>query len=364
MATQKQASAVRYITFVSTGSLYTAFLHASTGDVKQQYDDAGGFYPEISASDPITVQFVATSSQSSGVVVPDSIDYFIAGTQLSFDATGACTTSGASAYFRKSGKDLVIVGNIAEYLGKQSAVLSAEAKKGSDTITASAMVTVSPWTGLDHQAEVSIIDESQKAFTFRARTDTLMLSARVLVGGTWRVNIPSYTYVWYISDASKTDGWRQLKSAKGDSSLSISAKDVDTYANVKVEVYRKRMISLKNVLLGADTAGVMDASDPLDIIDTVVLNRTGSGAEEAVSSLRLDSTMPDGAYLKFTPKVVVRGTTSPLTDAVTWLAGILCDPTGLQTRTITPSSGSYKVLVSDLGAVPGVHSLIMTGQLL
>lgn len=361
MSTQKQASAVRYITVVSPGTLYTAFLHASTGDVKQQYDDFGNYYPPISTADPIVVQFVATSSLSTGVVVPDSIEFTIAGTKLTFDSSGACTTSGASGYFRKDGMNLVIIGNIAAYLQNQSAVLSAAAKKNGDTITASAQVTITPWQGLDSSAEVSIRDTSNMAFTFRTWADSITLEAMTLMKGNWTGAVLGLYYEWCISDPIQQ--WKPLVAVTGaPNKVTIRAKDVHSYATVMVKVYRKK--GTEKVLLGVDTVGLMDASDPLDIVDTVVLSESGLSSDEvAVSSLRLNSNMPSGAYLKFTPKIAVRGTSTPLTDPVTWLNGILCDPTGLQTRSITPSNDSYTVLVSYMAAVPGTHSFIMTGRL-
>ena len=57
-------------------------------------------------------------------------------------------------------------------------------------------------------------------------------------------------------------------------------------------------------LIGTDTVGVIDASDPLDIIVSAQINETkgtGASATVATTNLELNDEMPDTAYLLLTP---------------------------------------------------------------
>lgn len=354
--------------FSSRGDNYTAFLHASTGDLIQQYDDFG-YYPEITPDNPIRLRFTATSSRSSSQLIPDSIDYKIGDTALSFNTSGVCTTSGAASYFKKSGLDLLIIGNIADYLNKTSSVITAIAKKNDETLFASCPVSISYYVG-GQSRKVSIAPGDNKNFTLSSQTDSVILKAGVLSDAGWEYNDPDFTYVWEIADANEVTGWRQLSSGTGNAgTITVPASEVDTYANVRVSVYSNGPLgpglqsqTNTSILIGSDAVGILDASDPLDIILSVKINKTGTGSEVDAESLELEDTMPDAAYLLFTPTLVQRGTTTSV-GTTTWLNGILCNPAGMQTRNIIPVSGKYKVTVADLKSSLGEHTLVMTGKL-
>lgn len=381
---QKQASIARNIMFRSAGLNYSTFLHASTGDLIQQYDDDGNYYPEISNTDPIRVQFTATSSKSQGAITPDSITYKIGGVTLAFDATGACTTTGASSYFKKDGADLVIIGNIAAYLGHASSMLEAFAKYGADDLYACCPVDISQRTAGRRQ-KVSIAPGDSKNFTLTSQTDYVKLKAGVLLLSGWSYNSTRFNYVWEIADPSKTSGWRCLQVGSGTyGTLTLHASQVNTYANIRCTVIQNPLggsgtssgvggagnvpseypwsnVS-KALIVGSDCVGVLDASDPLDIICTVKVNKTGSGSEVDADEEALNDSMPATAYLLYIPTLVVRGQ-STSAGSTTWLTGLLVDPAGVTTRNVIPSGGKYKVLVSDLSSSYGQHTLIMSGQL-
>ena len=379
--TQKKASIARNIMFRSAGLNYSTFLHASTGDLIQQYDDDGNYYPEISNTDPIRVQFTATSSKSQGAITPDSITYKIGGVTLAFNAAGACTTNGASSYFKKDGADLLIIGNIAAYLGNASSMLEAFAKYGADDLYACCPVDISKRTAGRRQ-KVSIAPGDSKNFTLSSQSDSVKLKAGVLLLSGWSYNSPKFTYVWEIADPSKTSGWRCLQVGSGTyGTLTLHASQVNTYANIRCTVFTLPLGSPaggasgpgvpseydwstvpKNLIVGSDCVGVLDASDPLDIICSVKINKTGSGSEVDADEEALNDSMPATAYLLYVPTLVVRGQNTSA-GATTWLNGLLVDPAGVTTRNVIPSAGKYKVLVSDLSSSYGQHTLIMTGQL-
>lgn len=374
--TQKQASVARNILFRSTGLNFSTFLHASTGDLIQQYDDEGNFYPEISNTDPIRVQFTATSSKSQGAITPDSITYKIGGVELAFNSSGVCTTTGASSYFKRDGADLVIIGNIADYLGYSSSLLEAFAECGADKLYACCPVDISKRAGGRRQ-KVSIAPGDNKNFTLTSQTDSVKLKAGVLLKSGWDYNSPKRIYVWEIADPTATSGWRCIQWGNGTyGTLTLHASQVNTYANIRCTVLDNPMGTgstaqdpttfnwatvLKTLIIGSDCVGVLDASDPLDIICEVKINKTGTGSEVAADEEALNDSMPATAYLIYTPTLVVRGQTTSA-GTTTWLTGLLVDPAGVTVRNVPPSSGKYKVMVSDMSAY-GQYTLIMTGEL-
>ncbi len=391
--TQKQASIARSVIFRSKGVSYSAFLHASTGDLIQQYDDEGNFYPEITPTNPIRLTFTATSSRQVGAITPDSITYKVAGIELAFDATGKCTTTtnNAKDYFKRDGADLLVIGNIAAFLNKVSSMIEATAKKGLDDLYACCPVDISEYQG-GRSAKVSIAPGDDKNFTLTSQDDSVILRAGVLLSSGWIYDSPNYRYVWEIADPNEASGWRCIQVGWGSGMLIVDADKVNTYANIKCTVISKRFLSAlgggvslgggqvvagpslenadsfswndvdKNSIVGSDCVGVLDASDPLDIIYKVYINRTGTGSEVAADEEALDDTMPPGAYLLYEPTIVMRDQSTPV-GTTTWLQGLIVDPAGVSTHNVTPTDGKYKVMASDINSSYGEHTLIMTGEL-
>ncbi len=376
--TQKQASIARSVIFRSKGVSYSAFLHASTGDLIQQYDSEGNYYPEITPSSPIRLLFTATSSRQIGAITPDSITYKVAGVTLAFDNAGNCTTTtnNANNYFRRDGADLLIIGNIAKYLGNSSSMIEAIAKKGTDDLYACCPANISEYQG-GRKSKVSIAPADNKNFTLSSQDDSVKLKAGILLKSGWMYNSTKYLYIWEIADPAASTGWRCLQVGSGtNGTLTLRASQVNTYANIRCTVMIHLQGSqvtgdaktftwagiLKNNIVGSDCVGVLDASDPLDIIYTVQINRTGSGNPVDADEEALDDTMPDTAYLLYTPTLVMRGGNASA-GATTWLKGLIVDPAGVHTRDVTPTDGKYKVMVSDVKSSYGEHTLVMTGQL-
>ncbi len=388
--TQKQASIARSVYFRSKGVSYSAFLHASTGDLIQQYDDDGNFYPEITPTNPIRLTFTATSSRQVGAITPDSITYKVAGIELAFDATGKCTTTtnNAKDYFKRDGADLLVIGNIAKFLNKVSSMIEATAKKGLDDLYACCPVDISEYQG-GRSAKVSIAPGDDKNFTLTSQDDSVILRAGVLLSSGWVYDSPNYRYVWEIADPNEPSGWRCIQVGWGSGFVIIDADKVNTYANIKCTVISKKFLSMgslgggpvtappalenaagfswndvdKSFIVGSDCVGVLDASDPLDINYKVYINRTGTGSEVLADEEALDDTMPSGAYLLYEPTIVMRDG-SPVVGTVTWLPGLIVDPAGVNTHNVPlVDDCKYKVMVSDINSSYGEHTLVMTGEL-
>lgn len=373
---QFEASNVRYVTFSpDTGASYTAFLHANTGDVIQQFDNTDTnnikFFPSLSVSNPIWVRFMATSSKSQGEVVPDSIKYYVNGTELTFDSSGNCTN--AAGYFKKIGTQLGIVGNIAQYLNFNTGILSAVATKDGVEMFASTDISISPYQGDGNMLPVSIYDSSSSPFTFLSPTESHTLSAQVWKNASFLGNIASLAFTWKVSDSGASGGWRIVKDkvlgSAGGNSINVAASSVHTYATVLVEVYRVHG-SGSNVtysLLGADTVGVMDASDPLDMVFSIKVF-SGSGNEVSIDGEPvIQEHFPSSAYVRFLPKVVVRGTNTAPQGTITWQDALLKAPSGLTLRNIqyaiVGGQVAYTVGRNDISSAYGKHSIIFTAKI-
>lgn len=379
--TQKQASIGRLVTLDPDKAGYTGYLHSSTGDVIQEWDDEGNFYPEITPADPLRVQFTATSTKTQGVVTPDSISYKIGGTALSFDLNGKCTTSAdAEKIFKLDGADLLIIGPIAQYLGYMSSIIYAMGKKDMEDIPSSCLVNISKRVGGRRQ-KVSIAPADEKNFTLTSQTDSIKMKAGVLQKAGWVYNSLNYIYIWEIADATAPTGWRCLQIGSGIwGTLTLHASQVHTFAQIRCTVlinlggssykgdastYDETKI-IKGNIVGSDCVPVLDASDPLDIICSIMINKTGTGAEEEADEERLSATMPDAAYLRWIPTIVVRGTQAPV-GATKWLPGLLTDPAGVKIMNVPPDKpdeNSYTVRVGDMKPHYGRHMLTMTGELI
>ncbi len=122
---------------------------------------------------------------------------------------------------------------------------------------------------------------------------------------------------------------------------------------------------LKSTIVGSDAVGVFDSSDPLDIVCQIFINKTGTGVDVVADTEELDDSMPDGAYLKYVPTLVVRGETASA-GPTTWLKGRLTDPAGIDIPAdLTPdaTTGAYKLYVSEMKGYYGQHTLTMSGML-
>lgn len=383
-STQKEASVSRQIMFRTKGQTYTAFLHSSTGDIIQQYDSTGAWYPDFTPSSPLVVRLIVTSSKTSGTVQPSSVEYKVAGVTLAFDSSGSCTTSGYASYFKRVANsdgsvDLWIIGNIGDALGKVSALLEVTAKVGNDSIYACRTIDISEYQGGARQ-KVSIAAADNKAFTLTSSTDSVKMKAGVLTKNGWVYNSPNLIYVWKLY---RTTAFEPLGGAGSGAAgtVTVPALLVNSMATVMVSVYRKtvggitlteQMISsgspiAQKAFVGSDRVDIVDASDPLTVNLTYKVSATGNAANETDAlAEELDDTMPAGAYVVYTPTLMERakdGKVTAVSGSVTWENAFVFDPAGIKIRTIAPSSGKYYVHVSDLGASYGEYSIQLTGKL-
>lgn len=356
-----QATTSRQIHFRSKGGSYTAIWMGSRGDLYQEYIDHGGgnvsYYPNIDSTNPIEMKLTVTSARTGGVATPASVTYYANDTELTFNAAGACTNAGLSGVFKKnSSGNLVIIGNLgAVFLGCYllKAKVSMAAADGADTITIQSPVTLAPYSGAD-SSRVTIAPGDSKNFTITEKGGSCILKALAFKGG---VEVTSgLTYEWY-----KFQGGTFAKLAVTTQTLTVQEADVDTYSLYKV------IVKEGGTSIGEDIQGVLDASDPYDIVISSKLNDGGGGGDITTNDLTLNDDMPSTAYLLFECTMVKRGSSTPLAGTVKWTFSIVSgNGTKMWGRQTPSTDNTFKITVADFttyGAGVGDYEIVIDAEL-
>lgn len=355
-----QATATRQIHFRSKGGSYSAIWMGSKGDLYQEYIDHGGgnvsYYPNIDSSSPLTMHLTVTSARTGGVVTPASVTYYANDTELTFNASGSCTNAGLAGIFSKdSSGNLVITGNLGTvFLGCYllKARVSVASATGADTITVQAPATLAPYSGAD-SSRVTIAPGDSKNFTISEKGGSCILKALAYKGG---VEVTSgLAYEWY-----RFQGGAFVKLAVTTQTLTVQEADVDTYSLYKVTVKEG------GASIGEDIQGVLDASDPYDIVISTRLNDGGGGGDVTTNDLSLNDDMPSSAYLLFECTMVRRGSTTPLSGAVKWTFSIVSGNGTKMWGRAAGTSNTFKVTVEDFatyGAGVGDYEIVIDAEL-
>ena len=345
------ASQSRRIFFKSRGGTYSAIFMSDSGDLFQQYTGTAtamtDFFPKYSTASPANLKLTITSSRSTGTITPASVTYRVAGITLAFNTAGTCTTTtkNMNTRFRLYNGVLQVIGNLADIADGSGFIIEAEARisseADSDILVAHLPVSVAPYTD-SKSAVVTIAPGDEKNFTLTSENDSVILVARIYADGAWVLDTSAYTFEWYKLTSA---GWGNPIQNGSNDKLTVMASMVDTYADFRVVVKKS------GAEIGSDTQGVLDASDPYDIITSIKIYK-GSGSATDTNDETLTDDMPDNAYLEYTASMVVRGTTAALTGA-TWDAGHIVSADGLKMQTVTPNSNRYQVTVGMLKACGG-----------
>lgn len=298
-----QTSRSATIHFTSKGGSYQAIWMSDRGDLYQEYAVNGTvttYYPSIDATNPITMHLTVASARTNGLVTPTSVTYYANGTELTFSGVN-CTTAGLQSVFRLTADgDLQIIGNLGKVANNANFSLQAKismSASGADTFYATEPVTLSPYNGADY-ARVTIAPGDAKNFTISEKGGSCLLKAIVTKGG---VEVTSgLTYEWY----KFVGGVFTLLSGKTTQTLTVQEADVDSYALYKV------VVKENGAELGSDAQGVMDASDPYDILLSTWVNDGSGGNDVSTNDLTLNDEMPGTAYIKFKATLVTRGQTT------------------------------------------------------
>lgn len=301
------------INFTTKMGTCTPMIQSPSGDLYQEYqrvNDQVTVTPDFSQSKPLLI-FVCTSSRvSEGLITPSSMRYFFGDTEIEFDANGKSikTLAGLFEIVRPGVNQLHwglrIVNNIAEAAGFSPATIKMIGKISfrkdstelTDDVQALYTIPVGPYTGTSYRVTIKAQDGGKGDFTLTSATDSRVLEAKVIQGN--ETVTKDLYYKWYGA-APTESGWQLV--ASGDSkTYTVKASEVDCTREYMVEVYNDKAMG-KDHLLGYDFQTVMDASDPYDIDPC-----------PKPADMTIDEDETGNGSVTFTPKLVVRGSTTPI----------------------------------------------------
>ncbi|WP_300880237.1 hypothetical protein [uncultured Alistipes sp.] len=339
----KGASAIRTFHFTSKGGGFTAMWMGDKGDLYQEFSGSGAtavYYPNISATNPQTMQLTVMSAKTSGTVTPAAVTYYANEVELKFNTSRACINPGWENIFRLTADNMLqIIGNLAKVANHTSYMLKADisvsAATGTDKLFAYAPVTVAPYSGKD-SSRVTIAAPDGKNFTITEHGGSCKLKALTFKGGQ-EVAPSGLAYEWY-----KLVAGAYTKLPVTTQEITVNEGDVDTYANYKA------IVKQAGETIGFDIQGVLDASDPYDIVTSIkVFNGTGNAV--STNDETLSDEMPSTAYLEYTCQLVQRGSTTPVTGTQTFTFTVVA-ANGAQLYHPTTLSGgkACRITIADL----------------
>lgn len=293
-----QTTAKLTLTKLKNGVTYSAMLVTAQGDVRQQYA-IGKVVPnwEVTPSlRPLLVLHCIASSQTGQETIPSNITLYYDGQEVPFGSAntqGVATSQAVTNYcpagmFERSktaeglwqiricknyvqatanpqsGHTLLVKGeiNVGEYIQASIALMASE-------LTA---------TG----EEVSITGDPANPFVVNQQTagSSTTLTAQLYRGGE-PVGMPSdYSIRWY--KMGKTD-WELISGQTGQT-LTVSADDIDSYAEYRVVLTTPSQSTL------SDTQSVMDIGDPYVIV-TVITDPNNGNADAELNEFRTATDM-------------------------------------------------------------------------
>lgn len=313
------AAASRTVKWISKAGTYSAMISSPSGDLYQMWEGTQGqvnkIYPDFTVQKPI-LYFVATSSRTAeGVITPDSVDFYVGSTKLTWSGdTSSNNFGGATGHFKKispSGSQLYygiqIVKNLVEPFGFAPVTIRMVAHVSygtqSDDLEASYSIPISQSTGSTYKVTIAAGDT--KNFVITEKGTSCILRARVFLGGEEITG--GLSYVW---EKLTSTGWVTMSSTAV--TLTVSDTDIDTYGQFRVTVLQN------GAELGKDIQGVMDASDPYEI------DPVPSPEDECI-----EEDNAARASVTYTPRLVKRGTTTAVTAGLLGFTFVVKDAAGV-----------------------------------
>jgi hypothetical protein len=345
------AAASRTIKFIQKAGTYSATIMSPDGDLYQEYDgnssNVGTIYPDFATLQPI-LYFVCTSSRvSEGLVTPDAMQYYFNGQLISWN--GVTSTGVFAGFFQKISPTednpyygLKILKNIVELSGLTSAVVKMTATVSygtqTDQISATYNIQIGQSTGTSYRVTIAAGDTNN--FVIRAKGGQCILKAMVYKAGTTITS--GVTYQW---STLQNGVWTDL-TGKTAQTLTVAEADINTYGEYRVTAL------VDGAEVGTDVQGVMDASDPYDIIpgavpedETIYMDESGNGE------------------VTYTPKVVTRGTTTKALDTTFYF--VVMDAAGVYLNSAsdrTTAMTSYSVKREHCAQAGGDVTLVITSK--
>lgn len=362
-----KASASRTIKLIDRGATFTCYLYSPTGDLFQEYDSHGNYYPDFRKRKPTLYLVITSSRQKSGVVIPQdprSVTFYFNGKKILFDgddvSTGLDGSGGSQdSTFKGVFRRVTTTGdrgdryvglrfeeNIAGKSGHAGVSITAEAQvvvgTHGDTVQATYTLPVNPYTGSSYRVVIAPGDIGN--YLISGSGESCRLRAVVYSSGepaNQGVSDP-FRYEWYRLGADGFTAWKKGSNAVTGRDVEVLASEVDTQGTFMVKVYRG------SDYVGSDTETVLDVSDPYEIIP-------GADREEVI-----DLSDATKQRLTYTPKLVRRGTI----DGVGGTKFRFCLMDGAGVVLNTSASGTPYTEVQPSFTVTAAHAQQAGGDLI
>ena len=291
------------VKFSPKAGTYTTIINSPSGDLYQEFEGSigaiGAIVPDFSQTQPQLVFVVTSSRVAEGVTVPTAVDWYFNGVKLTF--TNNISTNvfnGETGHFRKlpyaAGTQdywgIKILKNLVVAAGAAPCTIKAESTVvyGTTTDKVQGVYNIPIRRATGSPYFVTIAAGDAKYFTITEKGGSCVLKAMTYQAG---VAVTSnLTYKWY----KLVGGAWSLLSGKTTQTLTVTGDMVDCYSNFKC------VVSQNGTEIGTDIQGVMDASDPYEIIPMP------TPADETIEE--------EGDTVVYAPIVVKRGTTTKAMD--------------------------------------------------
>ncbi len=331
------ASASRTVKWISKGGTYSAMISSPCGDLYQMWEGTQAqvtkIYPDFTDSasayyHPILYFVAASSRTAENPVTPDSIDFYIGSTKLTWSGdTSTNSFGGHTGHFKKiapSGAQLYyglqIMKNLVEdfSFAPITVRMVAHISSGiqSDELEASYPIPISVSTGSTYRVTIAAGDTNN--FVITAKGGSCILRAKVFQGGTEITY--NLSYVW---EKLTSNGWTTLSTTTQN--LTVNEADIDTFGTFRVTV------SQGGTELGKDIQGVMDTSDPYEI-DANPCKSTSDSTywDETIEEDNVNRA--SGCYM---PRLLARGSDTAITTGLQGFTFIVRDAAGVFLNTVT-----------------------------
>ena len=257
------------VRFSPKAGTYTTIIQSPSGDLYQEFEGSvgaiGAISPDFSQTQPQLV-FIATSSRvAEGVSVPIACDWYFNDVKLTFTNNVSTNVfNGETGHFRKlpyvAGTQdywgLKILKNLVVAAGAAPCSIKAEATvvygNVTDKVEAVYNIPIRRATGSPYFVTIAAGDN--KYYTITEKGGSCILKAMTYQAGVAVTS--SLTYKWYKLVGT---AW-SLISGQTAQALTVTGDMVDSYSNFKC------VVSQGGTEIGTDIQGVMDASDPYEII--------------------------------------------------------------------------------------------------
>jgi len=277
------------LTALLNGTTLNGHAAVINGPLVQRYNKTTSTYiPNFATMSDNAKPFVyahINRTDTGAIMVPTAVTFAYNGVALSFDANGACTTTGYTTIFKKIVKSvtigsntyqmpsLVIIGNLYSSSNTDNDIITINgtceiAGKSLSFAEISQLVTIGETEGNQYDLYMSASGDTYLNDT----NNSVVLTAHANLNGAQITDLSGYSIKWY---KITTGGDVLLGSGQ---TVTIGVGDVDSQMNIRCDILTS------NAVVASAYGTVYDASDPLEM-QFAVTGITGSQIREGETAV-------------------------------------------------------------------------------